>query len=103
MPISTHPPRQLHLNENALVEEINAQLKPTSVKAVYPYIKICPRVKRMVYLPAIFEDEISSVVISGNRSVERVTIREDSKDGYYLAIEGNGLRDVLDPRLRKEL
>lgn len=71
-----------------------SQLKPDMCKIVYPYVKIFPNVKRMVYLPKIFEDEISKVCISGNRQVERVTIRED-KGKYYLMIEGNGYLNVL--------
>lgn len=71
-----------------------AQLKPDICNIVYPYVKIFPAVKRMIYLPKIFEDEISKVCISGNRAVDRVTIRED-KGNYYLLIEGNGYLNVL--------
>ena len=77
-----------------LQEEIMNQLKPDICKIHYPYVKIFPSVKRMIYLPKIFEDEISKVCISGNRRVERVTIRED-KGKHYLMIEGNGFLEVL--------
>ena len=69
-------------------------MKPDICSIVYPYVKIFPSVKRMIYLPKIFEDDISKVCISGNRGVERVTIRED-KGNYYLMMEGNGYLNVL--------
>lgn len=85
---------QLHLNESMLYEEIMSQLKPDICKITYPYVKIFPNVRRMIYLPKIFEDDISKVCISGIRNVQRVTIRED-KGNFYLMIEGNGFLNVL--------
>lgn len=71
-----------------------AQLKPDICKICFPYIKIFPNIQRMIYLPKIFENDLSKVFISGNRHVQRVTIREENGK-YYLMIEGNGFLDVL--------
>lgn len=89
---------QLGLTAESLTKDIVAQMKPESVevtmKGTRPYVVIIPLVKRMLYLSRVFEDELAKVVVSGNRHVRRVTIREDSGK-YYLMIEGNGYRDVL--------
>ncbi|KAJ6222710.1 hypothetical protein RDWZM_001255 [Blomia tropicalis] len=85
---------QLNLNESSLRDEIMSQLKPDECEIYYPYVKIFPSIKRMIYLPKVFEYEISQVCVSGNRQVERVTIRED-KGKYYLMVEGNGFLNVL--------
>lgn len=85
---------QLHLNENMVQEAINAQLKPDICKIIFPYVKIFPNVRRMIYLPRMFEDDLAKVFISGNRHVQRATIHEDGGK-YYLMIEGNGFLHIL--------
>ncbi|KPM03001.1 DNA-directed RNA polymerase III subunit RPC1-like protein [Sarcoptes scabiei] len=86
--------KQLEISETTLYEEIVSQMKPKYCKIIYPYIKLIPSVKKMLYLPKMFEDDISNVFISGNRHIQRVTIRED-QGKFYLMIEGNGFLEIL--------
>ena len=46
------------------MDPIMAQLKPEECKVMFPYVKIFPNVRRMIYLPKVFEDEISQVCVS---------------------------------------
>jgi DNA-directed RNA polymerase III subunit RPC1 len=88
---------KLEINEDSVAEAIVRQLKISENRIEVPeetVIIVRPKATHELYQ---LRESLMNVVVKGFKNIKRAAIRIDDKDdnNHYLAIEGEGLRDVM--------